>query len=145
MGSIATGKHSPYNQALTKALTTMKENGHVTFIKSKHFLKEPDCTPLVKEAKALSIKKMVSLFVTIAIGVAVSSLIFCLELTSFTKKTQEIPEQNKQKIAFQHDKDLDQVLAAVQALGTFLKDRNASALHYTIKEVLQELQKKQPL
>ncbi len=86
-------KKWPFKRTLQWKVQKLREIGVIDLLASQYLKKPPKCKPPVEPAKALSLKKLFTLFLIIAIGCMAATLIFTLELT--TKSKKKLPKEDK--------------------------------------------------
>ena len=96
---IALTQGSPYVPFLKHAIYDIIENGQLHKIKQKWTIQDPDCAPLRKTAKSLSLKKLSSLFIFIMSGftVAIMSFLFEFIFNFFVPKSSQKTFSNDMK------------------------------------------------
>ncbi len=78
--AFATRKDSPYYMFLAKAFSDLLEEGHIAFEATRSVKEIPKCDPLLKEAKPLSLKKIFTVFLALALGVFLSMIVLITEI-----------------------------------------------------------------
>ena len=79
----------------------MRENGQLNQLLKKWSVSEPNCNPLHKEGKPLSLEKMISLFIISIIGIFIGFIILIIEKIIHAYKPiqqNSIKESNKMKL-----------------------------------------------
>ncbi len=81
VSSFATSRKSPYHPFLNYKLLQMVERGTINRLNQKYEIGRPgpDCSPMIKVTKRLSIEKMISLFFTLGLGMILALLVLLLE------------------------------------------------------------------
>ena len=77
--AIAMAKNSPYKKFINEAILNMLENGKLSNILQRWKIKEPDCSPLIKKGKPLNIRKLISIFFIIGLGILLTIIVMLLE------------------------------------------------------------------
>ena len=72
-------KGLPYGIFMKKIIFQMRENGQLNQLLKKWSVSEPNCNPLHKEGKPLSLEKMISLFIISMIGIIIAIIINTIE------------------------------------------------------------------
>ena len=72
-------KNSPYKKFIDEAILKMFESGKLRNILQRWKVEEPDCSPMIREAKPLNYKKLISIFVIIGLGVLLAIIVVLLE------------------------------------------------------------------
>ena len=77
--SIPITKGLPYGIFMKQIIFEMKQNGQLNRLIKKWTVPKPDCRPLHKEGKPLSLEKMISLFIISMIGIFIAIIILIIE------------------------------------------------------------------
>ena len=72
-------KNSHYKKFLDEAILKMFENGKLRIILQRWKIKEPDCSPMIREGKPLNFKKLISIFFIIGLGVLLAIIVVLFE------------------------------------------------------------------
>ena len=72
-------KNSQYKKFLDEAILKMFENGKLRIILQRWKIKEPDCSPMIREGKPLNFKKLISIFFIIGLGVLLAIIVVLFE------------------------------------------------------------------
>ena len=72
-------KNSPYKKFIDEAILKMFENGKLRIILQRWKIKEPDCSPIIREGKPLNFKKLISIFFIIGLGVLMAIIVLLFE------------------------------------------------------------------
>ena len=94
-------KGLPYGIFMKKIIFQMRENGQLNQLLKKWSVSEPNCNPLHKEGKPLSLEKMISLFIISIIGIFIGFIILIIEKIIHAYKPiqqNSIKESNKMKL-----------------------------------------------
>ena len=94
-------KGLPYGIFMKKIIFQMRENGQLNQLLKKWSVSEPNCSPLHKEGKPLSLEKMISLFIISIIGIFIGFIILIIEKIIHAYKPiqqNSIKESNKMKL-----------------------------------------------
>ncbi len=84
-------KRSIFKQAFSWKIQHLRKSGLIHQLSVSYLKKVPYCTPLVRKAEALSIQKLVSVFLILGIGVILSFGLFCLEKKLVVYKQRLFP------------------------------------------------------
>ena len=84
--SMAISQKSILKRFLTMATVRLFESGPLNLNANRYLLEYPNCSPIQKEAEALSFKKIGSLFIFMTLGVILAGLTFVLEKLSCKSK-----------------------------------------------------------
>ena len=98
---IAITKGLPYKIFMNQIIFQMRETGQLNQLLKKWNTPEPNCNPLYKEAKPLSLEKMISLFIISIIGVIIGLIILIIEKIIYASKPVQqisIKQSNKLKL-----------------------------------------------
>ena len=80
-------KGLPYGIFMKKIISDITEQGQLHQIIKKYEVQNPNCSPLHKEGKSLSLEKLTSVFIIVLIGVSISLIILIFEKRFHTNKT----------------------------------------------------------
>ena len=99
--SIPITKGLPYGIFMKHIIFEIMENGQLNKLLKKWAVPKPDCRPLHKEGKPLSLEKMISLFIISIIGIFIGFIILIIEKIIHAYKPiqqNSIKESNKMKL-----------------------------------------------
>ena len=94
-------KGLPYEIFMKKIIRQLKETGQLNQLLKKYSVSEPNCSPLYKEGKSLSLEKMISLFIISVIGILLGCIILITEKLCHIYKPMKnvsVKESNKMKL-----------------------------------------------
>ena len=94
-------KGLPYGIFMKHIIFEIMENGQLNKLLKKWAVPKPDCRPLHKEGKPLSLEKMISLFIISMIGMFVGIIVIIIENIFHTYKPRKhvsIKEANNMKL-----------------------------------------------
>ena len=91
-------KGLPYGIFMKHVIFQMRETGQLNKLQKKWSVPEPNCSPLHKEGKPLSLEKMISLFILSIIGIFIGLIIFIIEKLCYAYKPRRQQESNKMKL-----------------------------------------------
>ena len=94
-------KGLPYGIFMKQIIFEITENGQLNRLVQKWTVPKPDCRPLHKEGKPLSLEKMISLFIISMIGILIAIIIIIIENVFHVYKPRKsvcIKEANKMKL-----------------------------------------------
>ena len=95
-------KNSPYKVFMDNELRNLFENGQMERIFKKWEIKEPTCKPLLQSGDPLTLKKLISIFLVMCIGLLLSLAGLIYELFK-TKPTYNKKKQEAEFLKFQID------------------------------------------
>ena len=72
-------KGLPYGIFMKQIISEIMENGQLDKLIKKWTLPKPDCRPIQKEGKPLSLEKMISLFIISIVGIFIAIIINIIE------------------------------------------------------------------
>ena len=72
-------KGLPYGIFMKQIIFEITENGQLNKLLKKWTVPSPDCRPIHKEGKPLSLEKMISLFIISMIGIFIAIIILIIE------------------------------------------------------------------
>lgn len=126
-GDISFGllKNSPFKLFLNNVLSKMFERGQIKRIFEKWEVKEPSCEPLLVSGDALSLQKLISVFLIIAIGIFIALSVLVHE--KFNAKKLNTDEQDMDYLRFEMlmselNRHLDMKMRPNVGLLTILQD-----------------------
>ena len=99
--SIPITKGLPYGIFMKQIISEIMENGQLDKLIKKWTLPKPDCRPIQKEGKPLSLEKMISLFIISMIGIFIAIITMITEKIFYEykpKKQVSIKEANNMKL-----------------------------------------------
>ena len=123
--SIGLPKNSPYKSFMNNVLNTLFENGQIKRVMEKWEIKEPSCEPLLVTGEALSLKKLIFIFLIICIGCLLSSFILVCELCRPKQKfddDEDLELLRFEKIMSEINKNLSEKIWPNVGLLTLLQD-----------------------
>ena len=88
--SIPITKGLPYGIFMKHVIFEIKENGQLNKLLKKWMVPKPDCRPIYKQGKPLSLEKMISLFIISMIGILIAIIILIIEKTFHAYKHRNI-------------------------------------------------------
>ena len=94
-------KGLPYGIFMKKIIYEMIEKGQLNQLLKKWSAPEPNCSPLHKEGKSLSLEKMISLYIISMIGIFIGLITLIIEKAFHAykpKRPASIEEANKMKL-----------------------------------------------
>ena len=94
-------KGLPYGIFMKKIIYQMIEIGQLNQLLRKWSAPEPNCSPLHKEGKSLSLEKMISLYIISMIGIFIALITLIIEKAFHAykpKRPASIEEANKMKL-----------------------------------------------
>ena len=94
-------KGLPYGIFMKQIISEIMENGQLDKLIKKWTLPKPDCRPIQKEGKPLSLEKMISLFIISIIGIFIAIIIIIIENVFHAYKPMKrasIKESNNMKL-----------------------------------------------
>ena len=99
--AIPITKGLPYGIFMKQIIFEIIENGQLDKLRKKWTVPKPDCRPLHKEGKPLSLEKMISLFIISMIGIFIAIIILIIEKIFHAYKFRNhvsIKEKNNMKL-----------------------------------------------
>ena len=99
--SIPITKGMPYGIFMKQIIIDMTVNGQLNRLIRKWTLPKPDCRPIYEEGTALSLEKMISLFIISMIGIFIAIITMITEKIFYEykpKKQVSIKEANNMKL-----------------------------------------------
>ena len=99
--SIPITKGLPYGIFMKHVIFEIKENGQLNKLLKKWMVPKPDCRPIYKQGKPLSLEKMISLFIISIIGIFIAIVTIIIENIFHAykpKKHVSIKEANNMKL-----------------------------------------------
>ncbi len=136
--SFATGRRSPYKRFFVRQIQSMNEKGIVDSQLSR-YLKEPNCKPLIIEAKPLSMKKIVALFIMLALSALLSGLLFLFERFIPVQKTnnRSLKKVDAKKSQLSIHDYLEKLGSALNDIKTKSDFRNAKEIMAGLETVIE--------
>ena len=89
LSSILIRKGLPYGNFMKQIIFEITENGQLNKLLKKWTLPKPDCNPIHKDGKPLSIEKMISLFIISMIGIFIAINILIIEKIFHAYKSRD--------------------------------------------------------
>ena len=99
--AIPITKGLPYGIFMKQIIFEITENGQLNKLLKKWTVPKPDCSPIHKDGKPLSLEKMISLFIFPIIGILIAIIIIIIENMFHLYKPRKrvcIKEANKMKL-----------------------------------------------